>query len=115
MGDVILAYKMNGSPLPRDHGFPLRVVVPGYVGARSVKWLGRIVLTREEVDGMHQRGIAYKQLAPNQKELVDVPKSLIAEMPPVDSVPVTSAITAPEPGATVTRGVPFTCMGYAYS
>jgi len=114
-GDVILAYQMNGEALPRDHGFPLRVVVPGYVGARSVKWLGRIVLTREEVTGMHQRGIAYKQLAPNQKELSEVPKSVIAEMPPVDSVPVTSAITAPEPGATLSRGSPLTVTGYAYS
>lgn len=48
-GDVILAMKMNGETLPRDHGFPLRVMVPGYVGARSVKWLDRVVLTKDEV------------------------------------------------------------------
>lgn len=38
-GDVILAYEMNGQPLNRDHGFPIRVIVPGVVGARNVKWL----------------------------------------------------------------------------
>lgn len=40
-GDVILAYEMNGVSLPPDHGFPLKVVVPGVVGARNVKWLGK--------------------------------------------------------------------------
>ncbi len=41
VGDVILAYEMNGEPLPREHGFPVRVVVPGHVGIRNVKWVER--------------------------------------------------------------------------
>lgn len=41
-GDVLLAFEMNGEPIPRDHGFPVRAVVPGVVGARSVKWLGKV-------------------------------------------------------------------------
>ena len=41
-GDVILATELNGEPLPPVHGFPVRAVVPGWIGARSVKWLGRI-------------------------------------------------------------------------
>jgi DMSO/TMAO reductase YedYZ molybdopterin-dependent catalytic subunit len=42
LDDVILAYEMNGEPLPYDHGFPVRVVVPAWVGIASVKWVGDI-------------------------------------------------------------------------
>lgn len=45
--EVVLADRMNGEPLPVEHGFPLRVVVPGFVGARSVKWLARIEVAAE--------------------------------------------------------------------
>ena len=45
--EVILASELNGAPLPPAHGFPLRAVVPGWIGARSVKWLGRISLLEE--------------------------------------------------------------------
>ncbi|GIH02934.1 sulfite oxidase [Rhizocola hellebori] len=40
--DVLLAYEMNGQPLPPDHGFPVRVIVPGWIGISAIKWLGRI-------------------------------------------------------------------------
>ncbi|ANW17363.1 sulfite oxidase [Streptomyces clavuligerus] len=42
LDDVILAYEMNGEPLPYDHGFPVRVVVPSWIGIASVKWVGDI-------------------------------------------------------------------------
>ncbi|KAI0505548.1 nitrate reductase [Xylaria bambusicola] len=44
---VMLAHKMNGETLPPDHGKPLRVVIPGQIGGRSVKWLKRIIVTKE--------------------------------------------------------------------
>src|SRR5690606_27092084 len=42
LDDVILAYEMNGEPLPLYHGAPLRLVVPGWYGVANVKWLGQI-------------------------------------------------------------------------
>jgi DMSO/TMAO reductase YedYZ molybdopterin-dependent catalytic subunit len=42
LDDVLLAYEMNGEPLPPDNGFPVRLVVPGWVGVASIKWLGQI-------------------------------------------------------------------------
>ena len=45
--DTILAYGMNGEWLPRDHGFPLRAIVPGWVGSSQIKWLGRIVVSAD--------------------------------------------------------------------
>ena len=46
--DVLLAMEMNDLPLPPDHGYPVRLMVPGYVGARCVKWLRRIWVSDEE-------------------------------------------------------------------
>lgn len=48
--DVILAYEMNNVPLPPDHGYPVRVMIPGYVGGRCVKWLKRIWISDHEND-----------------------------------------------------------------
>ena len=42
LDDVLLAYEMNGEPLPPDHGFPVRLIVPGWIGIASIKWVGRI-------------------------------------------------------------------------
>ncbi|CAF4346844.1 unnamed protein product, partial [Rotaria magnacalcarata] len=43
--DVLIAYEMNNESLTRDHGYPLRIIVPGSIGARSVKWVNRIVVS----------------------------------------------------------------------
>lgn len=47
LDDVLLAYEMNGEPLPPDHGFPVRLVVPGWIGIASIKWLGQIEVSDE--------------------------------------------------------------------
>ncbi|KAG5082665.1 hypothetical protein JHK84_052703 [Glycine max] len=62
--DVLLAYEMNGEPLNRDHGYPLRVVVPGVIGARSVKWLEDINIIEEECQGFFMQK-DYKMFPPS--------------------------------------------------
>ncbi|KAF1885734.1 hypothetical protein Lal_00002633 [Lupinus albus] len=62
--DVVLAYEMNGEPLTRDHGYPLRVVVPGVIGARSVKWLEAINIIAEECQGFFMQK-DYKMFPPS--------------------------------------------------
>lgn len=47
--DTLLAYSMNGEPLPPDHGFPIRAVVPGWAGGSNIKWIGRIVVSSEQI------------------------------------------------------------------
>lgn len=95
-GDVLLAYKMNGEPLTRDHGFPLRVIIPGTVGARNVKWLGAIYLSEEESPSHWQQN-DYKGFSPSTDwDTVDFTKS-----PAIQVLPVTSAICDPTDGDTV--------------
>jgi DMSO/TMAO reductase YedYZ molybdopterin-dependent catalytic subunit len=53
--DALLAYEMNGVPLPPQHGFPLRLMVPGWYGMTSVKWLARVVVLDSPFDGYQMR------------------------------------------------------------
>lgn len=55
---------MNGEDIPRDHGFPLRAIVPGYVGVRNLKWIKTINISEKEMDSEWQKGISYKVLPP---------------------------------------------------
>lgn len=85
-GDVLLAFKMNDRPLPRDHGFPVRVIVPGHVAARCVKWVNKIVVSDEESNTQWQRR-DYKCFGPNET-VQDWDK-----YKPIQEMPITSAIT----------------------
>ena len=86
-GDVLLAYEMNGEPLPPDHGFPLRVLVPGTVAARSVKWVKKVVVSEDESTSQWQRR-DYKCFGPNVKGNPEWD-----EAPAIQEMPVQSAIT----------------------
>ena len=53
---MLLAYEMNGAPLPPQHGVPLRLVVPGWYGMANVKWLAPIAAAQRAVRGLPERG-----------------------------------------------------------
>lgn len=89
--DIILAYEMNEQPIPRDHGFPIRVIVPGVVGARNVKWLAKIIVSKKESQSQWQQN-DYKVFSPNTDwDNVDFSKA-----PAIQEMPVISAICKPE-------------------
>jgi len=83
---------MNGEVLSRDRGYPLRVIVPGHIGARSVKWLRRITVQKEEAPHFHQQR-DYK-LFPPSIDWSNV-EPLWAKMPSMQEINVQSAICDP--------------------
>ena len=64
--DVLLAYEMNGAPLPPQHGYPLRLVVPGWYGMAHVKWLRRITVVGEPFDGFQMRRVPSARRTPDE-------------------------------------------------
>mmetsp|Transcript_98088 Transcript_98088/g.253651 ORF Transcript_98088/g.253651 Transcript_98088/m.253651 type:complete len:398 (+) Transcript_98088:2-1195(+) len=94
-GDVLLAYEMNGEPLPPEHGYPARLIVPGHVGVRNVKWVTKITVSTEEAEGPWQRGIAYKGFSPSIKNCAGMDVEKIQSM---QEMPVQSVIMSPCPG-----------------
>jgi DMSO/TMAO reductase YedYZ molybdopterin-dependent catalytic subunit len=70
---TLLAYEMNGVPLPHRHGYPLRVIVPGYFGEKHVKWLTRIELTDANAKGFYEtQGWGPDFITPTRSR-IDVP------------------------------------------
>lgn len=76
--ETLLADEMNGQPLPPVHGFPLRVVVPGYIGARSIKWLTRITLQAQPSDNYFQQ-VAYT--TPEGHQIGEYPVNALIQTP----------------------------------
>jgi sulfite oxidase len=92
-GDVLIAYKMNGVDIPRDHGYPLRVIVPGIVGARNVKWLSKIKASEFESPSFWQQN-DYKGFSPSvDYSNVDYKNSHAIQELPVQSQSKNSTLT----------------------
>ena len=109
---TLIALKMNGEPLPAAHGFPARLLVPGWIGSSMQKWLNRIwvrdtVHDSEQMSGYSYRVPAYP-IAPG-----DQPPE--ADMAIATSWVVKSLITAPQPNATIQAGVPLGASGHAWA
>jgi sulfite oxidase len=104
--EVLLAWGMNGAPLPAVHGGPLRVVVPGYIGARSIKWLERIEVRAEPWPGYYQR-VVYRLLPEDGTPAPDagIPLGLVA---------LNADVLSPAEGDTVPAG-PLEVRGYAFA
>jgi len=102
---VVLAYAMNGEPLSREHGFPLRAIVPGHYAMASVKWLTRIHAVTEPFQGYFQtEDYAYWEEAARNR----VRRPLRAMM-------LKSSIARPAAGSIVKAGEVVTVAGAAWS
>jgi sulfite oxidase len=104
--EVLLAWEMNGERLAPVHGAPLRAVVGGYIGARSVKWLERIELRAEPWDGYYQT-TAYRLLPAGG---VPAPGAGV----PLGEVALNADVLWPDDGATVAAGR-VELQGYAFA
>lgn len=118
--DVILAYKMNGEWLSPDHGFPLRVIVPGCIGGRSVKWLTKIDVSETESSNLYH--YFDNKVFPShvQKDMADSEKWWYKPEYTLYDLNVNSAILCPDHGATLPlekalTDTSFELRGYAYS
>ncbi|KAF7556951.1 hypothetical protein G7Z17_g1071 [Cylindrodendrum hubeiense] len=108
--EVLLAWEMNEKPLPKIHGFPLRVVVMGYIGARSVKWLYRVkaIETPSRAPVQSREYLYFQQQAGKHNQL---PTMGIQ----IQEMPVSSAIMTPWNKEVVVHNGQIEVSGWAYS
>lgn len=100
LGDeVLLATHLNGAPLAPEHGFPLRAVVPGWIGARSVKWLGRITLRTDPTPNYFQSHAYRVQRQVDPDNPRDVSGGIA-----LNELPVNAVILEPLPKEQVSAG-----------
>ncbi|AAF08556.1 Nitrate reductase [NADH] 1 [Arabidopsis thaliana] len=118
--DIILAYMQNGELLTPDHGFPVRVIVPGFIGGRMVKWLKRIIVTPQESDSYYHYkdnrvlpSLVDAELA-NSEAWWYKPEYIINELN-INSVITTPGHAEILPINAFTTQKPYTLKGYAYS
>ena len=103
--EVLLAYKMNGADLPASHGFPVRLLVPGWYGMASVKWLKRIIVTDRPFQGYFQT-MAYSYF--EQRD--GVPTML-----PITELQVKAEIARPARQEVVRAGTAYRVHGSAWT
>jgi len=97
--EVLLAWQLNGKPLPPEHGFPLRTVVPGWIGARSVKWLGTITMSEEPSSNYFQSRAYRVQRKVNPADPRDVTGGVA-----LSEVALNAVIVEPAPDSVVRAG-----------
>lgn len=110
--DAIIAWAMNGEPLPALHGFPLRLIVPGYPASVSQKYLNRIWIRDKEHDGEKMTGDSYRLPAYPVAPGTEVPDE---DMVILTEMPVKSVITFPQTGAKVKPEAATEVRGHAWS
>ena len=109
--DTLLAYEMNGETLPVQHGFPLRVVAPGWAGDCWIKWLTSISVLDKEHDGFWMAR-AYRHPGGPVQPGTPIPPE---RMQPVTSLRIKSVIASPLDGSQVETGTLATIRGVAWS
>ena len=109
---TLIALKMNGEPLPAAHGFPARLLVPGWIGSSMQKWLNRIWVRDTVHDSDKMTGYSYRVPAYPVEPGEPPPE---ADMVIATSWVVKSLITAPQANATVQAGVPLSASGHAWA